>query len=306
MSATQTIKFSVQSNARAYSNIVAQYADETGKSISAALMREGRDFASELFRQFLAIRPNPQLIHDAAKARHFRMGRKGNNFVAAIDGLSVKARNAAYNAMGGDTSDYFNKLGSKYAYFIVPARFSARRNHKLLIGGHVGRKIAKSALRASQLTPEERKAALSKKIHIHGSVEPITVENCLSRLNRRAVATYFEIVFRQRGAHGFMASQWLYKEWKKVQHTDPDTGIEYSKRELVSKAGNGKPTGKVKFETDLFGRVQNILLTGMIPGTAEEMQKHGILPKVATERLAALASAIKQHHEKVARKHGLN
>ena len=295
MSATETITFSVQTNAREYSDAIAQYAADTGKAISAALLREGPDFAKELFNQFKAISPNAASIADAAKARHFKMGRKDNEFAHSIDGLSVKARNAAYAAMGGDISDLFKHVGSDF--LMVPARFSARKGHRLLIGGHAGRKIAKSALRASQLSSDELAASVG--------------DSGVVRLNQRAVATYYEIIFRQRGAHGFMASQWLYKTWKRHAQYDASTG--YTKLladpkapELVARAGSGKPTGKIEFETGSFGGIQNIVLTGMVPGTAAQMQKHSILPKIATARIASLANAIKKHHQKVASHYKLN
>jgi len=171
------------------------------------------------------------------------------------------------------------------------------------MGGHVGRKISKSALRGSQLTQEEFIRAI---LYTYGGTPRNSagehVPTGIKRLNQRAVATYYEIIFRQRGAHGFLASQWLYKSWKKYEKERPYSGGE----ELHALAGNRRQIGAVKFEDGASGNIENILFTGMIHGTAEQMQKHSILPKVSTARIAALANAIKQHHQKVARQYKLN
>jgi len=318
MNATETIKFSVQSNAREYSDAIAQYAVDTGKAISAALLREGPDFTMELFRQFKAITPKPVSIADAAKARHFRMGRKGNEFAAAMDGLSVKARNAAVAAMGGDKSDLF-MVGSNGQ--IEPVRFSVKRkwqrNHTYLWKYKVIHYKKGRGMRASQLDDGLVNEAIGGLRRGEGNAGTTPAGNPVApsgvvRLNQRAAATYYEILFREKGTHGgFMAIQWLYKTWKKPPQFDASTGntqllADRKPPELVNRTGSGKPTGKVEFETGAFGGVENIVLTGMVPGTALEMEKHSILPKVATARIAALAKAIQQHHKKVASKYKLN
>jgi hypothetical protein len=287
------LAITVKTNAPAYARMIQSYATETGKSIEQALLREGPDFANALYRAFKAISPSPDSISDAAKARGFRMGRRSNDFVQASAGLSEKAQAAAQRVLGGDKSDLFRVVAGS----LVPVRFSGRAGHRLLRGGRFGRRFAKGALRASELPPEALEASLNQPFATGDG----TVGDDVKRLNLRAVATYYELIFRRRAAaEGFLAYQWLYKRWRAGSQTKGRPA------ELETKDADGKLTGKVDFQTGAGGDVTAIVLTGYVPGTAEQLQKHGILESVAGSRIEALRNAIILHHQKAARAAGLD
>ena len=284
-------------NVREYTDMLRKYAEDTGKEISVAVQRELPDFSQELWKQFKAISPSPEAIEFSARARGFSMGRLSNEYTKSSQGLSVRAIAAASRIMGGDKSDLFRVLNGS----LVPVRFSSRRGNKVVRGRRTGRQFSNSVLRANQLPDQTVSASLQR----FGAD--------VKRLNMRALATYYELVYRKRAAAGgWMALQWLNKVWRKGNRFSAASGystlLSTDKRrpdQLVNVDDFGRTVGTIDFEVGQYG-VENVALTGYIPGTAAQMQRHGILGRVASVRTAKLAVAIEMSHAKAARQAGLN
>jgi hypothetical protein len=273
---------SVQTNAKSYSDNIRRYADETGKSMADAIAREGPDFRQELYRQFRAIHPNPGDIFKAAASRGFKVSRNQSSFLVKTEnGLSSRALNRAREILGGQKSDYFRWVGSR----LVPVRFSARGQNKILQGGRSGRRFASSALRAYQLTPSQFASV--------GKTDRFKAYD-VRRLNLRALAVYLELRYRQRASQGgTMAVQWLFKTWKR--------GNSQQRAQLVQRSATNIPIGTVDFDADILGNLQTIIFNGFVPGTGAESEKHGVVSKVFAARASALSKAIQLHHDKIAR-----
>lgn len=274
----------ISSNAKAYGRAISRYAEQTGKTFSEALAREGPDFRNELFNQFHQIHPKAGSIFEAAKARGYRVHRQNTFLVPTANGLSQRAINRAKEILDGQKSDWFRWIGGRLA----PVRFSARKTHRILQGGRSGRRFAASALRAYQLSPDDfARVSQSERYKSYGAV----------RLNLRALATYLELTYRERGARGgTMAVQWLFKTWKR--------GNSKQRARLVQRSATGVPIGEVDFEFDRRNNLQAMVFSGFVPGTVKEAQKHEILDKVFSARTPALMRAIELHHQKVAKRHG--
>lgn len=285
------INLAVTSNARAYAENLRRYATETGKTLSQALAREGPDFKQELFRQFQGIHPTLGSIFAGAKARGFRVFRRGggNELVRVAGGLSARAMSRARELLGDQKSDLFRFVGSGVAGFgLVPVRFSARRGNKRLQGGRTGWRFAKSALRAYQIPADVLKERLIEEKKLGSSVR---------RLNLRALAVHYELLYRERAAAGgTMAVQWMFRTWRR--------GGSRQQTQLVQRSVTGVPIGTVDFEFDRAGDLQGIVFRGYVPGTGQQAEKRGLLDRVFAARAPALLNAIQFHHAKLTKQRG--
>jgi len=269
----------LSSNARDYGNAISLYASETGKSFAEALAREAPDFRTELYKQFRGLRHKSGSIMGAAKARGYRVARTHNTFlVPTASGLSQRAINRAKEILCGEKSDLFRWAGGR----LVPVRFSGRARNSVLQGGRSGLRFAGSALRAYQLSPETLdRVSQTARYKSYG----------VRRLNLRALATYFELAYRQRGAQGgTMGVQWLFSSWKK--------GNAKQRAQLVQRSASGLPIGTVDFEFDLKGNLATVVFTGFVPGSGEQARGHDVLGKVFAVRIPALMRAIEMSHQK--------
>ncbi len=279
------MKLLLSSNAAEYATSLRRYAIETGKSFSTALAREGPDFRKELFKQFHAIRPDPDGIYEAAKSRSFRVRRlQSTTLVKTERGLSQRALRRAREIMGSQQNDLFRHVDSR----LVPVRFSAK-SRRVVTGGKKGNRFAKSALRAHELTGEEfARASRAKAFQSMGA----------RRVNRRALAVYLELAYRRRGAQGgTMAVQWLFRQLGRRPVS--------TQARFVSHSATGIPIGSVDFQTDREGSLSDIVFNGYVPGTGQRAAERGVLDKVFAARSPRLLAAIQAHHDKRARSRGL-
>lgn len=275
------------SNARQFRANLSRYATETGKSMSQALAREGPDFKMELYKQFRKIRPPRESILASAERRGFRVRRLRSTFlVRAAGGVSARALAKASELLGGQKSELFRPLHGG----LVPVRFSARGKHRRLQGGRTGRRFAKSALRAYQISSDQLAASLA---------EDRKIGTGIRRLNQRALAIYLELLYRQRASGGgTMAVQWLHKTYKRT------TGRVLNRGRLVQRSATGIPIGDVEFQVS-ENLLTGITFHGYVPGTAQQADKHDIINQAFAARGEQLLKAIKFHHDKVARQAGL-
>jgi hypothetical protein len=275
----------LSNNAAAFSKNLIEYCKASSKGFSDALAAQGGKFSQELYNQFRAIRPPRGSIFDAAASRGFRVSRKSSTYLVRLSGnLSQRAVDRAKDLLGGQKSDYFKVMANGS---LAPMRFGKRGSHKVITGGKTGWRAlnpARGGLQAYQLTPSQLVASLSKYKSGGGDVR---------RLNFRALATYFELRYRQR-AGGIMAFQWLNKTYKwSAKGTFKTT-------QLVQRSATGLVIGTVAFET--FGdTLTAIVFTGNVPGTPEQAESHGILDKVFSARAADLLQAIAKAHAKAVR-----
>ena len=272
------MKILVSENAREYADNLRRYATETGKSFSTALAREGPDFKQELYKQFHAIRPEPESIYEAARSRSFRVRRSHSTTLVKTErGLSQRALRRAGEILNGQKTDLFRQVASS----IVPVRFSAK-TRGVVTGGKQGNRFAKSVMRAHQLTDQEfARASRSKTFRSMGA----------RRLNRWALAVYLELAYRRRGAQGgTMAVQWLFPRWRRQRIATDAKFIQHS--------ATGIPIGTVDFQTDREGNLSDIVFKGFVPGTGERAAQRGVLEKVFAARSPKLLSAILQHQAK--------
>lgn len=269
-----------------------EYCNVSSKGFSDALAAQGGNFSKELFNQFRQIRPARNSIFDAAASRGFRVARKSSTFLVPLSGnLSQRAIDRAKDLLGGQKSDYFKVMANGS---LAPMRFGARGSHKIITGGKTGWRAlqpGRSGLRAYQLAPSQLAATLGSYKSSGGDVR---------RLNFRALATYFELRYRQRAGYGgIMAIQWLNNTYKwSAKGT-------FKTMQLVQRSATGLVIGTVNFET--FGdTLTAIVFTGKVPGTPEEAASHNILDKVFAARAADLLQAIANAHAKAARQTHLN
>jgi hypothetical protein len=288
------MKLAVTSNAIAYADTIKLYADETGKTLPEALAREGPDFKLELYRQFRAIQPTPLgSIFAAAKSRGWRVARKnGSQLVGVAGGVSARALSRARELLHGQKSELFRFTGTAIAGFgLAPVRFSARGGNKLLQGGRTGWRFAKSALAAYQLP-----AKVLREKRANDSLKSYGVR----RLNLRALAVHYELLYRERAAQGgTMAVQWMFQTWRKGSR------MKGRASQLMQRSTTGVPIGTVDFEFGTDGELSAIIFNGYVPGTGVQADKRGLVDNVFAARTPRLLKAIQMSHDKVARQKSL-
>ncbi len=281
--------FPIISNAQDYGNAIALYANETGKSFAGALAREAPDFRTELFNQFRRIHPPAGSIFNSAKGRGYRVARtRSTALVPTAAGLSSAPSTAPKKFWAARKATC---SGKGWAGALRPVRFGARGSHRVLLGGRTGFRFSKSALRGHQLSPEQLAASLGEWMKYGAGEVSVLKGMNIRRLNLRALATYLELTYRERGARGgTMAVQWLFKTWKKVS----------GRAQLVQRSATGIPIGTIDFEFDAAGDLQTVVFNGYVPGTAAQAAKHGLVEKAFAMRVPALLRAIQLSHQKAA------
>jgi hypothetical protein len=305
------MKIALTSNAKAFGKNLTEYAGVSSRGFSGALASEGSDFAQEMFRQFRKIRPAAGSIFNAAEARGFSLSRRNSTkLVPTVGNLSQRAVNKAKALLGGQSSALFKK---GFDHRIEPVVFSSQKSHRMV---HLRQLYRGSGLLAFHLPGTIVDKVISKYRQNNQRYEQFTGNKLMSRMNLRALATYFELLYRSRATGGgTMAVQWLHKTWRKGAWPNGSNALGYMASpanvprppQLVvrSSGGKGIPIGTVDFE--FSGNVLNaIVFKGYVPGTGEESSKRGILDTVFGLRANKLMGAIAASHAKAARMHGLN
>lgn len=249
------------------------YAQITRKSAGDIAAHEAREFSFELYQAFKQRAPSPMRIYRAAVARRFAMGRRTNAMTSAIDGISQASWLRAVNLLGGKKSDYFSVQVSEGSPRIRRVRFSQRTARdgahvfRRLKGGRYGNRFAWGSLSPSQVDED----ALANERERDPSIK---------RLNLRALATAVELGRRAAAAKGStMAVQWLPRVYKTRRSSTVKRGP------LIVTSKSGFEMGRVDFHYDGNEPV-GVTLTGKVPGTEAQMQRHGILHHVEQARVA--------------------
>jgi len=280
------------SNASEFARNLDEYCSVSSKGYGVALNDQARNFCQDadggLYSEFRKIRPKSDSILAAAKGRNFRVARMSStSLVPTAGGVSARAMAKATQLLGGQKSELFNADNLKVVKF---GKSGVNKNRIIRRGG-------KSSLRAYQLTSEQLSAALNEP-YSNGGKKGDNVR----RLNLRALSVLLELLYRRNATHGgTMAIQWLHKQWKRNQWGQKIGGV----LEARSAATGHQIIGTVEFKKGVSGSLESVIISGFVPGTAEQEQKHNILDKVFAVRSASLLQAIENAHKKAARERGL-
>jgi len=246
--------------------VLTQYRQLSRKSWDDILAQEAKEWTWELWGALKKISPTPEAIYRAALARAFRINRRGNSLTKAFGGISWAADAAADTMLNGEKSDLFKVDVTANGVFVKPVRFSSRKSAKLLRGGRTGHKFADGARRSGEVSDEAIQKARA-------------ADPSIKRLNLRALGVAIELSLRSRAAKGgTMALQWLTKVWKNRASSTVKTGP------IVNRSAQGIPLGTVEF--DSHGDASQAVLTGLVPGTARQIQRHNIIRVVEAARIA--------------------
>lgn len=295
----------VTTNAAEFSKNLLAYANASSRGFSIAIHDQARELSHELFRQFRSVRPNPGTTLDTsqifleAKARGFSVSRRPTPVVAVTEGVSARAHRAAREALGGETSDYFQP---EHGGGLKPVRFSRQKGNAQVLSKTIYKTRKNPLLLASQL-PQERLKTLRQEQQAKGYV----------RMNLRALSVYYELLFRRRGGlGGIMAVQWNHKKWKRAKRFDPASGFQTllnSERirpaAIVDRTRDGKILGTVDFDYDTIGNLVAVNIRGYVPGSHVQAARHGLVDKAFAARAADLLTATANAHKKAARSRGL-
>jgi hypothetical protein len=256
----------IKHNLKALTDTLKLYQEASGKKWPDVLANEAQWFANGLYAEFKKISPNPVDILAAARARGWRMGRKGNFIAPSVRGISEGAWEGADSLLEGRKSDYFKVSEANGMPALKRVRFSSRKGNKLLSGGRRGNKFAEGALRADQ-APNALASILGERSDI-------------KLLGRRAVAVAVEARLRAMAARGgTMALQWLYQVYRKRSSALVKGGG------LVARTRTNVPIGKVDFKQGAGGKLEQITISGYVPGTAIVESRNRIVAKVEADRI---------------------
>lgn len=261
------------------------YLEHHRKAPGAALAKQAKELAMEVSNRFRAISPDPRWIYSSAAFRGFRTRRRTDSLTPGISGLSRAAWRRADSLLEGRRSQYFRVepgVGSmprlrRLRFSGVPRKIG---NGVALRGGRRGNRFAKSALAADEINPDTLKAFLEANPNA-------------KRMNRRALATHAELVYRTRAAAGHtMAVQWLPKVWKRRSSSTVKSGP------LVVNNFRGARLGTVNFVQDGHGGLAAVELNGFVPGTTKQNRRYGIVAKAMAARSADIQKYLAERASK--------
>lgn len=254
--------------------VLVAYKAASGKAWPEIMRHEAKETSWELHNQFRAISPARSVITAKTKALQGRVKRKGNALTPAGNDVSDAAFARAVRFLEGRPSDFFRvSTGAEGVPIIRKAKVSgARKSNKLLLGGRTGSRFAKSALSLSAVTRARRKAVFDDAFN-RG------IYDTVRRLNLRALSVAFEIQNRVKAAAGhLLALQWLPKVWKNRRSSWNKGGP------LVTRSTKNVPLGTVTYTETEQG--VGVTIAGLVPGTANQATRHGILSRVFAARIA--------------------
>lgn len=252
-----------------------RFAEVSGREMSDVLAYEAKEIGWGLYNECKKLAPSPQKILTEAKARSWRMGRRGDALVQARYGISIAANRRAENLLDGEKSDFFKVTTTGEGVLqIRRVRFAARRPSKkrtrltrVLKGGRFGNKFSAGALRASQVSRFE----LGQAIRTNPEIK---------KLNLGSVSAAVEVGLRQRAAKGATISvQWLPRVWKRSKSRTVKTGP------LIVNSRSGFEMGRVTFDSR-GDQLRAVTIAGNVPGTAKVLSRHNVLDKVFAGRIA--------------------
>jgi hypothetical protein len=277
------------SNAAEFAQTFARYRELSRKVPGEALAHRAGRMSMRLFEEFSKLRPNIGAMISAARARRFRVKRRGNDLTETQDGLSAAAVERARTMLGGRKSDWFRVTdGPDGVPQVRLARVGVRNANKLVRGGRYGNKFAASARGLSGLGAEQ--------------VNRLRVASPeLRKLNLRALSVAFELLNRTRaGRGGLLALQFLHSVYQRRRSSTVKSGP------LIARTRGGVGIGSVVFENDgVNGDVSAITIKGSVPGTTKVDEKHGVSDRAVALETADMKVYVRQKLEQAKKDAGL-
>lgn len=255
------------------SGVLKAYQRASGKAWPDIMQKEGRETAWALSNAFRAISPERSVITAKAKSLAGKLKRAPNELTPAGNGVSDAAFTRAVRFLEGDKSGFFRvSTGAEGVPIVKKAKVSgARKSNKLLLGGKSGHRFAPSALSLARVSAARRKAVFNDAFN-RGIFDTI------KRLNLRALSVVFEIQNRVKAAAGhLLALQFLPKVFQRRQSSWNKGGP------LIVRSTKNVPLGVVEYVAS--GDQIGVSITGLVPGTAKQASRHGILPRVFAARI---------------------
>lgn len=266
------------SNAAEFAETFAKYRSLTRKVPGDALAHRAGRMSMRLYEEFSKLRPNIGEMISAARARRFRVKRKGDDLTATQDGLSASAVERARTMLGGRKSDWFRVTdGPDGVPQVRLARVGVRNANKLVKGGRYGNKFAASARGLSGLASDQ----VTK-------LRQVSPE--LRKLNLRALSVALELLNRTRaGRGGLLALQFLHSVYQRRKSSTVKNGP------LISRTRGGVGIGSVIFENSgIDGEVSAVTIKGSVPGTTRVDAAHGVSDKAVDAETADMKVYISQ------------
>jgi hypothetical protein len=222
------------------------------KTIEDATLKQTNNLRVELYKEYKKEAPLSGQSYQEWKGRTAPKG-KGRSAIGYRIGergapgkLSQRAWDLADSIMGGQKAVWGSVSGGEYgnALRLTTARMGSTRAQKRIIGGRFAR-LGKAGTVAWG------------RAHSRGMYESV--------LNRRAVATFYELKLREV-ARGYTSASFLAKQWARKR--DPDTNL--PKRTLITNRLKSEVIGEVGY--DVFPDGVRAFIKSYVQGSSKHRQ----------------------------------